>query len=542
MNGGEVTLQNPDIIYFNGEIHTMDAEENIYEAIAVKDGKIVAVGKNNEVLKLQAEATEIMDLHKKTVVPGFIDAHVHLFPFGFNLTYVDCQLDSVEEVVEAITERAKALDNEKEWIIGWRFDESKYKERRKLTKWDFQHIKNPVYITRYCMHEAVINEPAIQKANITSQTEVKGGIIECDDHGEMTGLLVENARNLVSDVLPQYTTENMKRAITLANQQFLKDGITSVHDAGLGFLIDSSKEFEVLKEMCEEGLLQIKMYVMVLAENYQEFYKKHKHEESDQLKIGALKLFADGTLSGETAALFEPYKDSTNKGMLLYTDEELKRNMKIAYDLNKPVAIHAIGDRAIDQAIRTFEALQEEYSGNEHRPRIEHTTVSNKSLRQRMKKINAIPVPQPTLIYTAGDMYVTNVEKERLDNVFAIKSLINEGLKPAGSSDIPVTDISPLIGMASAMTRKTIKGITIGKEQIIGLKDAIKLYTNNAAHAAFEEDIKGSLEVNKVADLVVLPEGFMDFSAEEVKQSEVEMTIVNGTIVYKKDESLIVKK
>lgn len=529
---------NPDIIYFNGEIHTLDSGDNVYEAIAVKDGKIAAVGSNEHILALQTKETEVIDLNRRTVVPGFTDAHLHLFSLGFNLSYVDCQLHSVEEVVEAIKARAKTLENDNEWIIGWGFDESKYKEGRKLNKWDFKDVKNPVYITRYCLHEAVINEAAIQRAQISNNTEIEGGIIEYTNDGEMTGLLKEKAMSLVENVLPPYTPKNMREAMTLANKHLLQYGVTSVHDAGLGFLVDPFKEFEVLKEMCEEGSLQIKMYVMVLAEYYQAFLRKYEHKESDQLKIGSLKLFADGTLSGKTAAMFEPYQASEKTGMLHYTDEELKQQMKIAYDLNKQVAIHAIGDRAIDQALRTFEALEQEYPDHKHRPRIEHTTVSNKNIRTRMKKINAIPVPQPTLIYAAGDMY--HLEKERLDNVFAIKSFIKQGLKPAGSSDSPVVDCNPLLGMYAAMRRETMNEKSIGKDEEISLKDAVKIYTANASYAAYEENIKGSIEVNKYADLVVLPEGFMDYSAEEVKKSEVEMTIVNGNVLYEKNESYLV--
>ncbi|MGM8364518.1 amidohydrolase [Virgibacillus sp. W0181] len=522
----------PDTIYFNGEVHTLDSEDNVYEAVAVIDKKITAVGSNDEILKLQSKETHLVDLNCQTVLPGFTDAHIHLFSLGFNLSYVDCQLDSIEEVVEAIKKRAQTAKSEDEWIIGWGFDESKYKERRKPNKLDFKDVKNPVYITRYCLHEAVINEAGIQKANITVQTAIDGGFIDRTDNGEATGLLVEKAKNLIEDVLPPYTYESMKKAISLVNQYLLENGITTVHDAGLGFLIDSEKEFEVLKEMSEAGNLQVKIYAMVLAEYYSDFLKKYQNQQSEQLKIGSYKLFADGTLSGGTAALNAPYKDTEEKGMLLYTDEELKNKMKVAYDLNKQVAIHAIGDRAIDQAVRTFEALQQEYPNRDDRPRIEHTTVSNDDIRDRMKKINATPIPQPLLIYMAGDMY--NLEKERLDNVFAVKSCMNQGLKPAGSSDGPVVDSSPFLGMHALMTRETISGKPVGKDQIIDVKTAVKMYTNHAAYAAFEEDEKGSIEAGKYADLVILPEGFMNFSAEEVKQTKVKMTIVNGEIVYEK--------
>lgn len=525
-------MKEVDTIFFSGEIHTLDAVDNVHEAIAVQNGKIIAVDSNEKILNLKSNKTTLIDLNGKTVLPGFIDAHIHLFNLGFNLSYVDCKLGSVEEIVEAVEERAKQTKSEDEWIIGWGFDEGDFQEKRKPNKWDFKHIKNPVYITRYCLHEAVVNEAAMRKANITNETSIEGGIIERTENGETTGVLVEKAKSLVENVLPPYTNENMKEAMKLANDYLLKHGITSAHDAGLGFLIDPEKEFEVLKEMSEEGTLQVKLYVMVMAEYYQSFLKKYIDQSSLKLKIGSLKLFADGTLSGQTAALFDSYKDTDVRGILHYTDDELKKQMEIAYKLNKQVAIHAIGDRAIDQVLRTIETIQKEYPNYEHRPRIEHTTVSNKELRKRMKMLNAIPVVQPTLIYTAGDTY--NLEKERLDNVFATQSFMDQGLKPVASSDGPVTDCSPFLGLYSLLTRETVNGNSIGKYQKVDLKTALKMYTVHAAYAAYEENEKGSIEIGKYADFVVLPNDFKNFSAEEVKQTEVEMTIVNGEVVYKK--------
>src|SRR5690625_3878713 len=338
----------PDTIYYNGEINTMDANDNVYKAVEIKDGKIIDLGNNDHILALKSDETKTIDLKFRTVLPGFTDAHIHLFSLGFNLSYVDCKLDSIKKVKEVIKKRANTLKSETEWIIGWGFDESKYTEGRKLNKWDFSDIKNPVYITRYCLHEAVINESAIQRVRITNNTKFKGGIIECTNDGDITGLIKEKAMDLAVDKLPPYSTENMKSAIKLANKNLLEKGITSVHDAGLGFLIDPYKEFDVLKELSEDGSIQIKMYTMILAEYYQEFFLKYKNEQSKKLKIGSFKLFADGTLGGETAALFEPYQDREGNGFLLYSDEELKKILKTGYDLNRHVAIHAIEDPAID--------------------------------------------------------------------------------------------------------------------------------------------------------------------------------------------------
>lgn len=510
----------------------MDDSDSVHEAIAIQNGRISALGSSEEILRLKSETTKLVNLNNKTVLPGFIDAHQHLFPLGFNLTYVDCRLNSIEEVVEAIEKAAEQSKTESEWIIGWGFDESLYKEKRKLNKWDFSHVENPVYITRYCHHEAVINEVAIQKANITNETVVDNGIIEKNDQNEITGLLIEKAMLLVEKELPPYTEENMTKALQLAIQKNLENGITAVHDAGLGFLIDPYKEYKVIKKLDDQGMLHLQIYLMVLAEYFNEFLEEMEHQETNNVKFGPMKLFLDGTLSGKTAAVVNPYKNSDDRGMLLYTDEELKRYVKFAHDKGKQVAVHAIGDRAVEQILSIYETVNNENPREDVRHRIEHTTLSNEKILSRMKEMKIIPVPQPALIHTAGDAYVENLEEEFIDNIFSIRQFISNGLMPAGSSDSPVIDCSPFLGIYAAMTRETVNGQVVGEKEKITLKSALKMYTINAAHASFSEQEKGTIEVGKCADLVVLPEAFMNFTAEEIKQTEVEMTVVNGQVVY----------
>ena len=520
-----------DCIYYNGDIHAFDKENHIYQAVAIKNDKIVFAGTDEMILAQQTSRTNVINLHRQTMLPGFIDAHLHIFPLGFNLSYVNCQLNSIEEVVEAIKEQASKTTDENEWIMGVGFDESLFKEGRKLNKWDFEEINNPVYIVRYCLHEAVVNHTAIEKANITNELSIKNGVIERNKDGEATGLLKENAMSLVKDVLPPYNIENMTNAIQLANQHLLENGITSVHDAGLGFFVDPYKEFEVLQLAAKDKKLQVKMYLMVLAEYFEQFYDKNKDAETNQLKFGSMKLFSDGTLSGETAALLEPYKDSTQNGMLLYSDEEMSEYVKVAHKMNKQVAVHAIGSRAIEQVLRVYEANLKKHPLENPRHRIEHATITNDDLIQKMRELNVVPVSQPSLIYAAGDTHNAVIEREN-NKYFAYKSFINKELQLAGSSDSPVVDVSPFLGIYAAMKRRSIKGNIYNEDECLTLNEAIKMYTLNAAYAAFEEDVKGSIEVGKYADFVVLPEGFMSYTAEEVKKTKINQTIVNGEIVF----------
>ncbi|MBD8005977.1 amidohydrolase [Bacillus norwichensis] len=525
----------PDLILHHGTVVTMNQNFEIAEAVAVKGGKILAIGSNDVILQYSTPQTQVIDLKEKTVTPGFIDAHQHMINFGFNLANVNCRKASIEEVVSVIKERAEASRPE-EWIIGWGYDEAGFKENRSLHKDDFEGIPNPVYIMRYCHHAATVNDKALKLAGITNETTVDNGIIEKDDSGEVTGVLVEQGKSLVENVMPPYTKHQMKNAVKLANDQYIKDGITSVHEAGLGFFSDAFQEFDVLKEMKEEGTLNVRMYVMVLQEVFEEFLKTYSSYEWDYfIKIGSMKFFGDGTLSGKTAAVSQDFKSSPGeKGMLLYSFADLLERAKIAHSQNKQIAVHAIGDRAINQVLDVYEKLYKDDPKPNLRHRVEHSTVTDEAILARMKKLEAIPVPQPSLVYFAGDVYLENLNEPAVQNVFANKNFIDAGLKPAGSSDCPIIPSSPLLGMAVAMDRMTVNNHVFIPDQRVSLSEALSMYTINAAYASFEEDLKGSLEEGKLADMVVLPEGFLHFKPEKIKETEVDMTIIGGEIVYSK--------
>lgn len=525
----------PDLILHDGTVVTMDDKNNVFEAIAVKNGRIAAVGSNEEILKLGSTDTKMVNLDGKTVLPGFIDAHQHMFSFGFNLLYVDCRTSSIEEMVSAIKERAKASRPD-DWIIGRGYSESYFKEKRKPTKWDFDGIDHPIFITRYCCHEAVVNEKALNIAGIRNNSIVVNGIIEKNDQGETTGVLVENAKGLVEKVMPTYTKQQMKEAIKLANEHYVKDGITSVHEAGLGFFTNAFEEFDVLQEMSEEGTLDVRMYLMILGESFDEFIKERASMEwNEKLTLGPLKLFTDGTLGGKTAAVTKDFKGSPGeKGMLLYSFKELEKLVANAHKQDKQVSIHAIGDRAINLVLDVYEKVQSDYPRVDNRHRIEHSTVTNHKILARMRQLGVIPVPQPALVHIMGDMYAETLDVPEANNVFANKNFIDYDLKPAGSSDCPVIPSSPLLGISSAMSRKTISNNVLAPEQRLTLYEALSMYTINAARASFEEDIKGTLEVGKLADMTILPSGFLKFSAQEIKDAEVEMTMIEGEIVFNK--------
>lgn len=527
-----------DFIMKNGKIYSINENNEIYESVAVKNGRVIEVGTFKNLNYLANERTEIIDLADKVVVPGFIDAHQHIVSFGFNLLHVDCGCNSIAEVVEAIEEKAEGLQPN-QWIIGFGFDEANYAEGRIPTKEDFAHIKNPVYISRFCLHTAVVNNRALEIAGVTENTQIgTDGAIERNNHG-ITGVLREAAMDLVRKVIPPYDKGQIRKAIRMASQHYIKEGITAVHEAGMGFYTDSLEEFTALKEMTKSEEIDVRVYGMILEKFWDEMHEQElltSDIENDFFKLGSIKLFSDGALSSQTAAMLNDYVEpSGTKGLFMYEKEVLEAKVKRAHMAGQQLAIHAIGDAAVEVVVGAYEKALEAEPRTDHRHRIEHCGVVNEQLLNRIEKIHAIPVPHPGVVYVAGDVYKRVLSAEVLKGLYNIKSFIDKGLQPAFSSDCPVVPSAPLYNIYAAITRKTSSGDVIGPEERISIYDAVKMYTKNAARVAFNEDVQGTVSKGKYADFVVLPKGFMGFSPEQVKHTEIEMTIVNGKVKYIKN-------
>lgn len=526
-----------DLAIYNGQIVSMDQRHSHHEAMAVKHGRIVGMGAWQDITPFIDKQTQVINLEGRTVLPGFIDAHQHMIYFGTNLLNLDCNCTSIQDIVQAVEERAAFLNSD-EWILGWGVDEAKLEEGRLPEASDFTHISNPVYLTRFCLHTAIVNERALNLAGINSQTEApSGGELLRDTQGNITGVLREKAMDLVQQAIPPYTLDQMKQAIALADEKYVEEGITSVHEAGMGFHTGSLEEFQAFQELSHDGQLKVRVYGMVLDTFFSELKAMHLTTGfgNEQIKIGAVKMFADGTLSGRTAAVHEEYLDPAGfRGILMYKDEELEEKVLAAHREGYQISIHAIGDRAVEQVIIAYEKALSSYPRTDHRHRIEHCAICNPDLIARMQKLGIIPVPQPGIYYLAGDVYNRVLKPQVLDGFYALASFMEAGLKPAGSSDCPVVPASPFLGMYAAMTRKTRSGEDIVPEQKLSLYEALQMYTNYGAYASFAEHELGSLEVGKFADFVVLPTGFMDFSAEQVKDTKVEMTVIGGKIQYER--------
>lgn len=517
------------MILTNGNIITMNPKKPKAQAIAILKDKIIAVGTNNEAKRIADKTTKIIDLRGKTVVPGLIDTHVHMLGFGASLSNLNLRsVTSVKELQQKLQEQAKKTPEGK-WIQGGRWDQEKFKEKRYPTRFDLDKVtpENPVFLRRVCGHTCVVNTKALQIAGITKKTRTpKGGKIDIDPKTEEpTGILRENAMDLIEKAIPKPNEKELEQLCLLACQKAAQEGLTTVH-----WIVRSPTEIKTIQKLRANGKLPIRIYILIPVE-----FMEHLIEiglqtgfGDNMIKIGSIKILADGSLGARTAALTQPYSDEPEtRGMTLYTQKELFNLAKKAHEANLQLAIHAIGDKAVDMTLTAIEKALTKNPNKKLRHRIEHASLLSEKLIDRIKKLDLIASVQPH--FTISDFWTINrLGSKRARWAYPFKTLMRKGILTTGSSDCPVEPISPLLGIYAAVTRKE------NQVERITLNEALRIYTINAAFASFEENVKGSIEVDKLADLTVLSHDPEKITAEEIRNIEVEMTIVDGKIVHTK--------
>ncbi len=516
-------MQHADLVLRNANVLTMNPLEPYAEAIAIKDEKIVAVGTNWQIKPWIDKQTKVMNLDGKMVVPGFIDTHVHMRGFGRSLTRINLRgVDSIREIRQLLRERVQKTP-ERKWILGGGWDQERFKEERYPTRWDLDEAapNNPVIFIRVCGHTCVVNSKALAIAGITKDTAApSGGQIDKDpETGESTGILRENAMDLVWNVVPEPSEEELTETCALACQKAVEAGLTSVH-----WFARSPAEIRILQKLRKEGKLPIRVYLVVPVEFLDCLMSAGLVTGfgDHMIKIGSIKILVDGSLGARTAALKQPYNDEpSTKGMMLYSQRSLNRLVLKAHRAGFQLVIHAIGDRAVDMALKALEKALEESPRENSRHRVEHVSVLNASLIQRMKKLGVIASVQPHFV--VSDFWVEKrLGKARARWTYPFKTLIRKGVLVTGGSDCPVEPVSPLLGIYAAVNRG------IFPQERITVEEALRIYTINAAYASFEEKIKGSIEAGKLADLVILSGDLRKIEPSKIKDVRVEMTIVGG--------------
>jgi hypothetical protein len=557
--GGAVERETADLILRNGKIVTMNAAQPQAQAIAIVGDKIAAVGSNSDVENLMSNSTHVIDLNGKLVVPGLIESHGHLLGIGQAKLALDLVgTTSGQQIAQLVHARA-AQAKPGEWILGRGWDQNHWAVKQFPT---FKSIteaapKNPVYLTRIDGHAGWANRPAMALAGVTTKTpDPPGGRLIRDAQGNPTGVFIDRAQGLITSRIPPPSRDQQKQALILALQACIASGLTEFHDAGA-----SSDVVDLYKELLRENRLPLRLYVM-LAGSDQDLLKHYllgagggpgsTNDETahgpqiglgdHRLTIRAIKLVADGALGSRGAALLEAYADDPgNTGLLILSEDQIFPVADQALAHGFQVCTHAIGDRANRVVLNAYErAFKKHPEVKDPRFRIEHAQILNGADMPRLAQLGVIASMQATHCTSDMPWVHDRIGKARAEEgAYVWQKLLKMGVRIANGSDAPVESVNPLWGIYAAVTRQDHKGNPPGgwyPDQRMTRAEALRSFTMDAAYAAFEENIKGSLEKGKLADLDVLSQDIMTIPAPEILQTHVVMTVVGGKIVYQTGE------
>ena len=528
-----------DSILINGNVITMDPRKPRAEAVAVKHGRIIEVGTSLEIKELAGKDTMVIDVQRKTVAPGFIDAHNHMLSTGrTRYLLVDCSPEAVASIADlkqAIRERAQATPKG-HWVRGRTYDDTKLAEMRHPNRWDLDEAApdHPVHIGQVSGHISVVNSRALELAHITVDTpDPIGGCYDRDPAtGELTGVCRESAGRAFAPLMPPPTVEEDREAIKLVCKLYTEAGITSCTDPGIG-----PRDLRAYQDALAHGELPIRMYLFISNAFFPQFEASGIRTGfgNERLRIGAIKLMVDGAIAGRTAYVSEPYVGSPDDyGILVVESQEvLDEQVLRAHRAGFQIGTHANGDRAIDMILNAYEKALTKLPRENHRHRIEHCTIVNPQILERMKRLGILAIPFGSYIWQHGEKMVY-YGPERVARMFPHRSFLDYGIPVAGSSDHPPGPYPPLLGIHSCVTRKSHTGEVLGADQKIMPEEALRLYTMGGAYASFDEHVKGSLETGKLADFVVLSEDPTSVSPDSIKDIAVAMTIVGGEVVFER--------
>jgi hypothetical protein len=511
------------IAILNAHVATLNPKQPKAEAVAIYGNKIVAVGSNEQIRKCSGRKTRIIDAKNNTVVPGLNDCHAHMISFGQSLQTLDLRnARSIAELQTSLRRHAKK-NPEKKWILGGRWDQEKFAEKRYPTRHDLDAAVSdrPVFLIRVCGHIGVANSKALQKVGITAKTAIKGGKVHVDvKTGEPDGLLEENALGQVWKAIPRPSPVEVQQACTLACKKAVEAGLTCVH-----WITGSPKEVGIIRELYSAKRIPLRVCLGISVGSLN-LLGLQTGFGNDFVKIGFVKILADGSLGAHTAALKEPYSDKPDTcGMMLYKERELDELILKSHKAGLQLAIHAIGDHAVEIVLNAFEKALKEYPTKNHRHRVEHASVLNPQLIRRMKRLGLIASVQPHFV--ASDFWlVDRIGTARARWAYPFKTLMDKGLNVVSGSDCPVEPISPILGIWAAVARKNFV------QEALTVEEALMTYTSNASYASFDEDKRGTIEPGKLADLTILSGDLFTVSPDDIKLVKAEMTIVDGRIVY----------
>lgn len=538
-----------DLILTGGRIFC-GLHDGFAEALAVCGSKIFATGKIADISALAGPGTRVVDLAGRLAVPGLNDAHMHLLPLGLTMGEVGLRADSGATSLAVVLERIAAEARVRPagtWIVASGYDHNELAEKRHPTSAELDAVApdHMVWVKRTCSHIAVANSRAMAAAGIDVGTPApEGGLIERRD-GALTGLLAEGAMRLVQRVIPKPDRAAMREAIDRAGRSMLAQGITSTMEAAAG-MTGGIEEVAAFEEMAERGLLPLRVWCClygnpdgIAEEAYAEGYRFGR--EVGRLRYGAMKIFADGSAGGLTAAMREPYLvgKPNNHGVLCLPDREMHAMLAQYHAQGYQLAIHAIGDAAIEQVLSGIEragSAAQPVAGRRHR--IEHCGFLADDHLRRMAAAGIDPVPQPVFLRDFGDLYVRNLGMARTVASHPMRRWLEAGLHPAASTDAPVCATDPFANLHAMTTRQSRSGLCLGSDQCLSMGEALHTYTTCGAWTQFAEDRVGRLAPGYQADIAVMSHDLFTVSTDELSGVRCEMTILDGHVVFDRFKSI----
>ena len=537
----------PDLILSNGRFYTLDAASTVAQAVAIKDGRIVAVGGDAAVRDLAGPATQQLEVNGRSVIPGIFDSHNHLMAVGAKLSVIrldECQ--SLEEMMELVRQRAKNTPPG-EWIIGQGWNEGKFADRRLPTCHDIDPAtsEHPVILMRF-FNTDVINSYALRLTGVTRDTpDPEGGRIGHDPDGEPNGLLRAGAKMLARRLLPKPTVDDMKDHLRLACAEVNRYGITSVNEPGL-----LPQEIRTYQSFYHDGELSVRVSLMPSWHGFNNDETETVLEDrvkdsavisglgNEWLRIGAQKMLIDGGTTPHTAFMYEPYVgDSKLVAFNLIPQDKLRRHFHTAQEMGWDVGIHCCGDHAQDMAVDTLAEVVREIPRPDARHSIIHGYFPTSRALDQMAECNLATVVQPTFIYWEGNQIFRDVGETRALNYKPVRKYLDHGIVVMSSSDVPSTvSANPFVALYTLVTRKNNLGREVALQEAVTREEALRTYTTNGTWLTREECLKGSIESGKVADLVILDRDYFSVPDEEIKDIQVEQTMVAGNFVWRCEE------
>lgn len=511
-------------LYFNGKIYTMTGEDETVQAVLVEDKRVKQVGTYED---LKEQADHFIDLEGRTMMPALTDVHQHLIMIGKKLASL--ALDDITDVNE-MKDKVLDFNTDHQWnnILG--YDENNFEDQFKIKIDELDQLTSkPTLITRICSHAGVVNSSGFEKAGVTNDVEdPEGGYFERDEDGKLTGWVYDKAFEMMRAATVDDTVESISKDITRAVKYMQSLGIANVHTEDLAYYGDFNVPLDGYLSTIGEEDLKFRVNLLTHEQVYDDVVQADKEYKPNYVERDAMKIFADGAFGAQTALVSEPYEHSDNQGLQIHTVENLEAMVQNARSNGDAIAVHMIGDQAIEMVLDTIEKYPVPEGKHD---RLIHISLLRPDLIERMAKLPVVCDIQPTFLTSDMPWVEEYIGSSRAEYLYPFKTLLDKGLILGGSSDAPIEKVNPFLGIHALITRQK-DGTVYNPSEVVSRYDAFKMYTTEAAKIVYREDIQGQIKAGYFADFIVLDRDVMKVEADELQETKVLKTIIDGDTVF----------